>query len=217
MIRYPAVAGRFYSAEPDILRQEVMKYVTDDENRTDAKAIISPHAGFVYSGHVAGAVYSRINIPKRIVIIGPNHTGAGHPCSLMDHGEWVMPMGNVAIDSDLAKRLLTEASCLTPDSNAHIYEHSLEVQLPFIQYFRSDISILPLCLGPLPYELCVELGIALSKVMTQDTLIVASSDMSHYEPQKEAEQKDRLAISHIERLDPEGLYNTVRSMNISPS
>lgn len=218
MRRFPAVAGQFYYADPDALSRNVRGYLHECSEKVPAKAVISPHAGFMYSGHVAGAVYSCIEIPDRVVILGPNHTGIGKAGAVMDSGEWVMPMGEVEIDSKLASEILSGASCLSSDTSAHIHEHSLEVQLPFIQQINSDIKIVPICLGPLSMKDCIDAGNSLADAVNKsgrETLIVASSDMTHYEPQDRAERLDSMALSRIKEMDPTGLYQTVREANIS--
>ncbi len=218
MIRKPAQAGRFYMKDPEALREQVGKYVQSDVEKEDVLGIVVPHAGYFYSGKVAGAVYSRINLPDTIIIIGPNHTGIGAEISIMAEGEWEMPNGRVKIDSSLAKELLFQAGDLAQeDEQAHLHEHSLEVQLPFIQYFKKDFGIVPICMRDHRVATCKKLGKAIAKVIKSKLpcLIVASTDMTHYESQKDAERKDRLAIDKILRLDPENLLKTVMENDIS--
>lgn len=218
MIRYPAVAGKFYTYDPESLQREVSLYLSDTREKVDALAVISPHAGFIYSGHVAGAVYASIITPDSAIILCPNHTGAGADAALMDEGQWLMPMGNVEIDSDIASAISNRTPRLASDVTAHIYEHSLEVQLPFLQYLNPDIRIVPICLGLLTLEECLRLGKAIAetvKNLDQRVLIVASSDMSHYENQESAKLHDSMAIAQIKALKPDGLYNTVRRERIS--
>jgi hypothetical protein len=218
MVRKPAQAGRFYMKEPEALREQVEKYVRRNIKKEDVLGIVSPHAGYFYSGKVAGAVYSKINLPDTIIIIGPNHTGIGAEIAIMAEGEWEMPNGKVEIDSSLAKELLSESGgLLQEEEEAHLHEHSLEVQLPFIQYFKTDFTIVPICMRDQRVSTCRELGKAIARVIKSKTpcLIVASSDMTHYESQKDAERKDRLAIDRILKLDPEGLLKTVIDEDIS--
>src|SRR5262245_57840411 len=132
-VRPPAVAGRFYPGEPDVLRSEVDSYVDSSSKRTSALGCIVPHAGYMYSGHVAGAVYSAINLPNRCILMCPNHTGRGEALSIMSDGEWKTPLGNMRVDSDLANSLKQKFSLLTEDVEAHRAEHAVEVQLPFLQ------------------------------------------------------------------------------------
>jgi AmmeMemoRadiSam system protein B len=218
MTRFPAVAGRFYSADPVALASEIKGYLHDCPEKTDAMAIISPHAGFIYSGHVAGAVYSCVEIPDRVIILGPNHTGIGAMGAVMAKGEWAMPMGMTPVDAEVASAIVERSVPLIPDTSAHMHEHSLEVQLPFLQYINPDIKIVPICLGPFSLEECVEIGNTIADVVEEQndrTLLVASSDMSHYEPQAQAERMDGMALEKIRKMDPAGLWHTVKSAHIS--
>lgn len=220
MARRPAVADHFYPGTPERLLREVESLTgpRDESGATHAVGIVAPHAGYVYSGGIAGKVYSRIQSPRTAVIIGPNHTGAGSQAALMTEGEWDMPLGSVPIDREMADRLLRQSRIFSSDARAHQREHSLEVQVPFLQYLNPGISIVPLCLGFLGYEECRDIGTALARVIVQSDprpLIVASSDMTHYESQQSAERKDRMAIEKILALDPRGLLETVQKENIS--
>jgi hypothetical protein len=218
MVRKPAQAGRFYMKDPEALREQVEKYLRMDVEKEDVLGIVAPHAGYFYSGKVAGAVYSRVNLPDTIIIIGPNHTGIGAEIAIMADGEWEMPNGKVKIDSSLAEELLSQAGDIAQeDEEAHLHEHSLEVQIPFIQYFKTDFTMVPICMRDYRVSTCRELGKAIAKVIESKSpcLIVASSDMTHYEPHKDAERKDKLAIDKILKIDPEGLLKTVMEKDIS--
>lgn len=224
MIRHPAVAGHFYKGSPEALRKQVEAFIVPGAERKKAIGIVSPHAGLIYSGSVAGAVYSRIIIPETIVLIGPNHTGLGAPVSVMAKGEWETPLGAVPIDEQLAASILAGSNHLREDSLAHLREHSLEVQLPFIQHFRKDFKIVPIQMLDTRYDTCVSLGNAIAEAVSgkykaearqTSVLIVASSDMSHYESAAQAKENDFKAIHHILNLDPEGLYKTVKSYGIT--
>jgi len=218
MVRKPAQAGRFYMKDPEALREQVEKYLRMNVEKEDVLGIVAPHAGYFYSGKVAGAVYSRVNLPDTIIIIGPNHTGIGAEIAIMADGEWEMPNGKVKIDSSLAEELLSEAGDIAQeDEEAHLHEHSLEVQIPFIQYFKTDFTMVPICMRDYRVSTCRELGKAIAKVIKSKSprLIVASSDMTHYEPHKDAERKDKLAIDKILKLDPEGLLKTIMEKDIS--
>lgn len=218
MIRKPAVAGQFYSSTPSALTDEVKRYIDVDAEKVRAIGILSPHAGLMYSGQVAGAVYSRLEFPGTFVLLGPNHTGLGKPVSMMSSGMWQIPTGDVEIDGTLAKRLLGYSSAISEDTMAHSMEHSLEVQLPFMLHFSSSIKILPIVFMIDSLEICRSIGMALAGVIKDadyTVTIIASSDMSHYETDSVARSKDRKAIERILNLDPEGLYRTVKQNDIS--
>ncbi len=180
--------------------------------------MVSPHAGFMYSGDVAGAVYSKIEIPETIIILGPNHTGRGENVSVVTEGVWSMPMGDVAIDEELAKALCEETSLAKPNSTAHQFEHSIETQLPFLQYLRANFCIVPICLKKIDFSTCQKLSEGIVRALertNKSALIIASSDMTHFESHKDAKEKDRKAIAKIEDRDALGLFNTVRQEQIS--
>jgi AmmeMemoRadiSam system protein B len=217
-IRRPAVAGQFYNADREGLRKQVGRYIVPGAEKRKAIGIVSPHAGLMYSGPVAGAVYSSIEIPDTVLLLGPNHTGLGAGASLMSSGEWVVPTGTFPIDEELARELLDKIDPLSDSSGAHLYEHSLEVQLPFIGFFRDDVRIVPITLMPLPLEECIKIARGIAGVIPssgKDILIVASSDMSHYVSDEVAREKDKLAIDEMLNLDAEGLYGIVRKRGIS--
>jgi AmmeMemoRadiSam system protein B len=219
VIRKPAVAGYFYPGEPEALRSELDRCLSKKHPpKTKAIGIVVPHAGYKYSGGVAGEVYGRVEIPDKLVVLSPNHTGEGAAYALMPEGEWLTPLGSARIDSDLAGRFQRHCPLLEDDAEAHRSEHSLEVQIPFLQRLKKDFSFVPLTLSYIPYVQCEELGRALARTVretAEPVLIVASSDMNHYESQEVAEKKDFLAIRRIEALDPQGLYETVRRERIS--
>ncbi|MFA5073974.1 MAG: AmmeMemoRadiSam system protein B [Nitrospirota bacterium] len=221
MLRIPAVAGRFYKGNPESLKKQIAEFVIPAERR-NAIGIMSPHAGFQYSGTVAGAVYSSIHLPDTIVLIGPNHTGFGAAVSIMTKGEWETPLGTVPIDEQLAASILSKSRRMYEDTLAHVQEHSLEVQLPFIQYFKTDFKIVPIQMLDTRLDTCLEVGKAigeaiqeLSKQSRLNALIVASSDMTHYESAAVAKENDFKAIQKILSLDPEGLYKTVKQLAIT--
>jgi MEMO1 family protein len=217
-VRTPAVAGQFYPADRKGLTGEVRKHVIQSAEKKRAIGIVSPHAGFMYSGDAAGAVYSRIEIPETVVLIGPNHTGEGQSVSVMTEGIWSLPFGDLAIDTELATSVCQASLKVHADSSAHRYEHSLETQLPFLQYFRKDFKIVPICLKQISFKHCEEVSRAilagLQKV-DRSVLIVASSDMTHYESQASASKKDKQAIEQILDRNAEGLYRTVEKNHIS--
>lgn len=218
MHRTPAVAGKFYDGTRFGLRKQVEQYVATGQPHRDAVGIMVPHAGLIYSGSVAGQVYSSIAMPKTFIMLGPNHTGLGPAVSLMDEGAWEVPTGSLNIDRRLASRILQGTTLAVRDSQAHAYEHSLEVQLPFIAYFSHDVSIVPIAIMSAPYDSCRELAEAIAKAIQgvdYSVTILASSDMSHYVSDKIARQKDMKAIEKILGLDPRGLYDTVMNERIS--
>jgi AmmeMemoRadiSam system protein B len=217
-VRMPAVSGQFYDADPRRLTSQIEQYVDVTQSKKDCIGIVSPHAGFMYSGPVAGAVYSCINIPETVLLIGPNHTGMGKRIALMSAGEWVIPSGSMTIDEDFASELSGKTGIVSVDSGAHLFEHSLEVQLPFIHYFRDDTRIVPLTLMQLDIDECREVGKVVAdaiKSCKERVLIVASSDMSHYVTDEQARERDKLAIDMMLDIDPEGLYDVIKRHNIS--
>lgn len=218
MVRLPAVAGQFYPETPSALIAEIEKHVHREEEKRCAKGIIAPHAGIRYSGDVAGAVYSRIAIPATVILLGPNHTGRGEAVALMAEGVWKMPQGEVSIDGGLAQAILQASPRVRIDSRAHQGEHSLEMQLPFLQYFLREFAIVPICFRQQSLAACQEIGLAIARAVEQapgPVLIVASSDMCHYETHVTALRKDALAIAQIVRRDPKGLYETAEAEAIS--
>jgi AmmeMemoRadiSam system protein B/AmmeMemoRadiSam system protein A len=218
MIRQPVVAGQFYPGEADKLREMIRGMVDEKVEKEDVIGLVSPHAGYIYSGPVAGAVISRVKFKDTFIIMGPNHTGAGKPLSIMTRGTWETPLGQVEIDSELAEKILANSRHLQEDSRAHQYEHSLEVQIPFLQYFKKDFRIVPITLAyssPAAYkELGREIAQAV-KELNKEVVIIASSDMTHYEPQEKAQQKDAKAIAAILELDEDELLNKIKEFNIS--
>jgi AmmeMemoRadiSam system protein B len=219
MIRRPAVAGRFYPAEPDKLAQSVREFLEPIQQRARAIGIVVPHAGYMYSGHVAGAVYARVDLPQRNIVLCPNHTGLGTPLSIMKSGAWETPLGDVQIDEELCDALMSLDAYLEDDISAHRFEHALEVQLPFIQHIGGgSVRFVPITMGTSNLERIEELGRAIAKVVQEvdrNTMIIASSDMNHYESDAITRVKDRKAIDQILAMDPQGLYHVVRRERIS--
>jgi len=218
MKRQPAVAGQFYESQASGLSQQVGRCIEDCENKEHAIGVVSPHAGLMYSGKVAGAVFSRIHFPDTFILIGPNHTGYGSPVALMSAGSWQLPTGQLNIDEGLSRRLKQQSGHFVDDSTAHQMEHSLEVQLPFVLHFTSGVRIVPITMMPVSLELCRTLGEAIADCIRQTdypVTIVASSDMSHYETDAAARKKDEMAIENIVALDPEGLYDVVTDRAIT--
>ena len=218
LIRKPAVANQFYEGDPARLRAELSQLIPTTAHAEPATAAVCPHAGYIYSGHVAGAVFSRVLVPEYVVLMGPNHTGYGSYAEIMTEGIWQMPLGDVSIASDLSLQILNQSSMLQEGYQAHLYEHSLEVQIPFLQYLQPALKIVPICLGPIGLDDCLEIGRAVASAISsfgKPVLLVASTDMSHYVSAEIAKELDTLAIKKILALDPAGLYNTVKENGIS--
>ncbi|HEX9764569.1 MAG TPA: AmmeMemoRadiSam system protein B [Candidatus Acidoferrales bacterium] len=217
MHRLPAVAGRFYPAQPAELRRELEGYLPNQPKQAAIGCVV-PHAGIMYSGHVAGAVYARLQPFPSYIILCPNHSGYGQPLAILSEGEWETPLGDVPIDAALARALKRSCRLLEEDEAAHRFEHSLEVQLPFLQLLQSELRFVPIAVGVGRYEPLEELGRAVAQVVKESKetlLIVASSDLNHYEPDAVNRSKDHKAIERILALDPRGLYDTVRREDIS--
>lgn len=222
ILRHPAVAGRFYPRDPDDLRTEAQGYLSQasfvDQAPVRAIGCIAPHAGYIYSGHVAGAVFARVEVPRRCIVICPNHTGMGRALAIMSEGAWETPLGEVPIDRELAAALKRYFPALQEDAAAHRGEHAAEVELPFLQLRQPELTFVPIALGTGQFEPLELLGIALANVickLDEPTLIIASSDMNHYEPDTVTRVKDHRAIEPILTLDPRGLYDVVVQQNIS--
>lgn len=221
MLRSPAVANMFYPGDKDRLKEQLSTYIRAVPEPKRVLAAVSPHAGYIYSGGVAGAVFSQIRIPDAVVILGPNHRGLGASVALSASGTWDMPLGSVPINEAMAESILkvsTSGVKIKDDPGAHAMEHSIEVQVPFLQFLRPEVSIVPIALSHLTYDACQEIGQALVQGIQdygKEVLLVASTDMTHYESQKSAKEKDKLAIDRILDLDPAGLYETVSRHGIS--
>lgn len=218
-MRQPAVADRFYPGSPQALAlavQELMPQVATADRRS-ALAVAAPHAGYVYSGNLAGKTLAQVVIPETVMLIGPNHRGQGSPVSLSSD-TWMMPFGPVPCEQSLCHDLVNRSPTFRIDEAAHRYEHSLEVQLPFLQRMQTQLRIVPLVVSRLSYALCEELAQTIAKAITAHegkVLIVASTDMNHYESRQKTEIKDRMALHCIEQFKPEELYRTVQDEQIT--
>ena len=229
-MRSPAFAGQFY----DSTRSELLKQIEWCYNHRfgpgkvpKLKAgprkligLVSPHAGYIYSGPVAAHGFTRMaddGKPDSIVLLGPNHTGAGSGVSIMTSGKWITPLGEVQIDQGLSKEITRASRIIDVDPNAHAYEHSIEVQLPFLQHLLgSDFEIVPICMMLQDLETSMDIGDAVAKASAgKNVLILASTDFTHYEPQKLAAEKDKRAIEKILALDPTSLVRTVEEEDIT--
>jgi MEMO1 family protein len=218
MIREAAYSGQFYPGNKSQLKSIVESFVNQEGKKEEAVGLLAPHAGYIYSGAVVGAVLSRVKIPETVIILGPNHTGLGVPFSIMSEGTWITPLGEVEIDSVLAKKLIELTPYLEADRAAHDHEHSVEVQVPFLQYFRPEVKIVPIVVGSGESKILKEIGLAIAKAINElkkDVLIFASSDMSHYESQGQAQKKDRMAIDAILNLEGDELLKRIQRENIS--
>ncbi len=217
MTRKPCVAGRFYPDEPALLQSAIDTFLVNSRKER-AIAIIAPHAGYVYSGAIAGKVYASVNIPDAVILIGPNHTGLGERAAIMPKGVWEMPLGRVKINEKLSGALLDSSGLFSADSAAHLMEHSLEVQLPFIFSLNKNASIVPLTVMHAREAECAEMGASIAKAVAaygKDVLIVVSSDMNHYDTDALTREKDRLAIEEVLKLDPMGLLKVTARRDIS--
>jgi hypothetical protein len=216
--RQPAVAGKFYPRNPDELLAEIKSYTSGEGGKISAFGCVVPHAGYMYSGHVAGAVYTGLELPRKFIILCPNHTGLGTPLSIMSDGEWETPLGSVPVDIELAAELKSKCALLVEDAAAHRYEHAIEVQLPFLQARLDHFSFVPVAIGTGHFEHLKELGTAIAQTLANGkarVLIIASSDMNHYESDDLTRMKDSRAIERILALDPFGLYQVVTNEDIS--
>ena len=219
MVRKPIASGNFYPGTKAILEEELGKYIEFSDTKKKVIGIVSPHAGYVFSGACAGKVFGAVDVPGIVIILGVNHYGFGHPFAVDGHDSWQTPLGAAEVHKGLREKLTKDSEIFGIDNNSSIKEHSLEVQLPFIQFFKKDFSIVPICISyDTPFNNLEELGKAISqgiKELKEEVLIVASTDMSHYVSQEVAQKKDFLAIERVLQLDARGLYDTVQREQIS--
>jgi len=236
MIRESVAAGGFYPATSSEIRGMLNGYLSDmgiapgSVKRGRGIACgLSPHAGYYYSGRTAASFYAALaeDMPDRFIIIGPNHTGLGDPISLMREGEWRTPMGSLPIDEDLASALLESSDLISDDISAHQMEHSIEVQLPFIQYFSDDVSFVPICLGLQDLDSVIEVSQAIKASVDDNVCVIASSDLVHfgaaygYRPFSGSEgetidwieRNDRQVLNMVEQKDVDGLYDFIANLN----
>jgi AmmeMemoRadiSam system protein B len=217
-LRHPAVAGRFYPLDREELLRELDAFLPPSGVSKPVLGCIAPHAGYIYSGGVAGAVYAAIDVPRRCLVLCPNHTGKGRPLAIMSTGAWETPLGSVPIDALLAGALKQQLPLLTEDSEAHRSEHAIEVQLPFLLRRNPHFSFVPVALGTGQFEVLEQLGNAVADVLKQQSepvLMIASSDMNHYENDRITREKDRKAIAQILTMDARGLFDVVTNEDIS--
>jgi AmmeMemoRadiSam system protein B len=220
MLRLPAVAGRFYPSDLAELSALVHKCSKTDPRHppVTVRACLVPHAGYVYSGHVTGAVLGRIALPRKTIVLGVRHYPRGDSTAILSSGAWRTPLGDAPIDEPLADALRKECPLLHEDSVAHSGEHSLEVQLPFLQVLAPGFAFVPVSLGTVRFESLVNVGEAIARVLEnakESVLLLTTSDLNHYEDDATTRIKDRKAIDQLLALDPRGLYDTCRNENIS--
>ncbi|WP_048816884.1 AmmeMemoRadiSam system protein B [Caldisphaera lagunensis] len=232
MKRMPAHAGSFYpSKKDDLIKSIESSYLhklgpgmlpnAERERKKESIGYMVPHAGYIYSGPIAAHSYFNISKegkPKVFIIAGPNHTGLGENASVWKEGIWETPLGEVEVDSEISKLLVSYSKYFTFDEEAHIYEHSVEVQIPFLQYIFKDIKIVPIVIKLQNYEVSLDLANALYRIITEngvDLIYIASSDMNHYEPYDITYKKDEIALKKIESLDTEGLFKVLDENNIT--
>lgn len=220
MLRAPVVAGQFYPMDRDeLLRQLEGFYATVDcAKKSLARAVLAPHAGYVYSGAIAARALAGVDIPSTVILLGPNHQGLGSRAAVYDSGAWETPMGEVAVNVKLAAQLCNAVTGFSSDPGAHRLEHSLEVMLPFLQYQRPDVHIVPIMLREHSFVELEEMGQMMAEVLApirDDVLILASSDMSHYEPAAVAKQHDLPVLDLLIQGRAQQMYAHVLKHQIS--
>lgn len=231
-VRKPVVAGYFYEGKKEALIKQIEwafthKYgpgfiprVSEVRNK-ESIGFVVPHAGYVFSGPIAAHSYAKLaseGKPDVFVLLGPNHTGAGEIVSVWDEGVWETPLGRAIVDADLAKEIINSSQYARPDKLAHYEEHSLEVQIPFLQYLFKDVNIVPVSIMYQVPEISEDLAKSIFKASSKlgrDVVVIASTDLTHYEPHERAVEKDKAVLDKIRSLDPKGLFDVVLRKNIS--
>lgn len=230
-VRHPTVAGSFYEANSHALKKQVEDCFLHEYGpgkipeiaefgKRNVLGLVCPHAGYMFSGPVAAHAYYALALdgkPDVIVIFGPNHTGYGSALAVMDEGVWRTPLGNVEIESNIAKQFVNESRIIDVDDSAHRLEHSIEVQLPFLQYlYGSKFKFVPVCFQMQDLVSAKEVGQAVAKVLAgKNSLIIASSDMTHYEPQEKASKKDKMVLEAVESMDESKVYSVIEAQQVS--
>lgn len=220
MIREAAFAGPmgFYAGTRESLMAQIERYVVPGAPKVKALGVMSPHAGYDYSGPVAGELWSKVVVPETVVILAPNHHGMGELFSIWPEGSWRTPLGEVQIDQEITNAITERCPLVQQDPSAHGREHSAEVQVPFMQYFRDDVKLAAIVIADHRLEPLQQLGEALAEViagMTREVPVVASSDLSHFETQAKANELDKMALDEVVAMDEEGLWRVVHSKGIS--
>jgi AmmeMemoRadiSam system protein B len=220
-IRHPAVAGSFYPSDREKLSSQLNEFFSKAGQEQKCRIVVSPHAGYAYSGQGAANAIASLVPAKAFIILGPNHTGMGQEFSLMKEGVWKTPLGDTEVDSSIAKELI-ESGTAEPDDWAHASEHSIEVQLPFLQHrFGAGFSFVPVCIMNTGYsddflEKVERLGKAIAEMMRgREIGLIASSDFSHFVPAKSAKRFDMEAIDKIKSLDAKGFFRTLQKNRAS--
>ena len=226
--RRPAVAGAFYAASQDSLRKQIIDSfnhkrgpgrLPSEQKEPDILSVVCPHAGYMFSGPSAAHCYLELGEqkpPETVVVIGPNHTGWGTPVSVMHEGVWGTPLGDVTFDSELAAKLFVLSTTARGDESAFIREHSVEVQLPFLQFIYPDFKFVPICMGYQDLETSVELGQAIFEASRdKEIIVIASSDLTHQESKASANKKDQYVLDAIREMDEEKLQESVKKHSTS--
>jgi AmmeMemoRadiSam system protein B len=230
-IRRPTQAGAFYEGDAEALKIQIENCFLQEfgpkkppkVNKNGPRKIVGlvcPHAGYMFSGSVAANAYFELAMdgkPDTVVILGPNHTGYGSGLAVADEGFWRTPLGDVEVDGETASQIVQKARIVDVDELAHRFEHSVEVQLPFLQYlYGSAFKFVPLCFQMQDLASVVEVGKALAAVLAgKNAVVIASSDMTHYEPQGNAEAKDMMALRAVEAMDEKRFYSVIEKQNIT--
>jgi AmmeMemoRadiSam system protein B len=230
-IRYPAVAGLFYEGDGESLKRRIewcFKHKlgpgsipsVNEQGKRDIIGLVCPHAGYMYSGPIAAHSYAELakdGVPDVVVIVGPNHTGLGSGVSIVESGYWRTPLGNVEVNSEVARKIVKNCDVIAVDELAHAQEHSIEVQLPLLQYIYGNcFSFVPICMMLQMKDVCIEVGNAIAKALEdENAVIIASTDFTHYEPQEKAYEKDIKVLKAIEAMDPELMLKLVDSLPVS--
>jgi AmmeMemoRadiSam system protein B len=219
--RAPAVAGAFYPGTPASLEAELDRCFRDAgamEVTGGAIACVAPHAGYLYSGVTAAHAFGRVAVPRRVIVMGPNHTGSGPALSIWPDGAWRTPLGTVEIDEDMVGALVARVPGLEAERRAHLREHGAEVEVPFLQRARTDVLLTALVIATQDPEAMRALGEATAEAVRaagEPVLLVASTDMNHFEDQATTERKDAAALERLEAMDPDGLLEVCRRGRIS--
>jgi AmmeMemoRadiSam system protein B len=229
-IRRPCQAGAFYAGTAESLKTQIencflhkfgpRKIPETEVGQRRIIGLICPHAGYMFSGPVAAHAYYKLRLdgkPDVVVLFGPNHTGYGSALAVMNEGSWRTPLGDVEIDGELANQVVRESQIVDVDDSAHRFEHSIEIQLPFLQYlYGSEFKIIPICFLMQDSSSAREVGETVAKVLAgKNAVIIASSDMTHYEPQESAERKDKIVLEAVEAMDEARLYSVIQSHHVS--